>query len=371
MKTIKGITWDHPRGFDSIVASSKVFMSHNPGIRIEWHKRSLEDFGYQPLSNLVTKFDLLMIDHPFVGEAHARQLFIPLEEVLSPAFLDEQSNAHIGTSYQSYTWQGSQYALPIDASAQFSACNDQYLKEHDVPENWDEYMRHMRHSKFREKVIWPLCPTDLWCSLLTICAQGNRGKSVFTENAIIQDVFLQGLEDLKSYTEDLNKQCFECNPILALELLSSNIFDYSPLLFGYCNYPQVNFINTLSPDPKHPVSLMGGVGIAISAFSINLDEVSQFLYFLSDKTSMDAYFLAGGQPSLRSYWESAETNHYRNSFFRNTFWSMENAYMRPRFSGFHLFQKKASEIIHQEFLSASAPSLSRKIMDLYDEYLNN
>ena len=46
MITLKGMTWDHSRGYDPMIATSKVFAKkHNNKIAIEWDKRSLQEFA--------------------------------------------------------------------------------------------------------------------------------------------------------------------------------------------------------------------------------------------------------------------------------------------------------------------------------------
>lgn len=82
---------------------------------IAWRKRSLKAFGDQPLHNLAHDFDLLVIDHPFVGYAAVHGLILPLDDHLPTAFLADQEAQSVGASYASYSWDGHQWALAIDA----------------------------------------------------------------------------------------------------------------------------------------------------------------------------------------------------------------------------------------------------------------
>ena len=46
MINLKGMTWDHSRGFDPMVATSKKFQEfHNNKVSIEWDKRPLQAFA--------------------------------------------------------------------------------------------------------------------------------------------------------------------------------------------------------------------------------------------------------------------------------------------------------------------------------------
>jgi multiple sugar transport system substrate-binding protein len=69
--TLRGITWNHPRGLDPLLAASDVYADLVTGVRVEWTTRSLSGFGEDPLIDLAASYDLLIIDHPFVGDAAA------------------------------------------------------------------------------------------------------------------------------------------------------------------------------------------------------------------------------------------------------------------------------------------------------------
>ena len=75
MITLKGMTWDHSRGYDPMIATSKVFAKkHNNNISIEWNKRSLQEFADRPIEQMTEEYDLMVIDYPHVGEVSAKGL---------------------------------------------------------------------------------------------------------------------------------------------------------------------------------------------------------------------------------------------------------------------------------------------------------
>jgi hypothetical protein len=51
MIKLKGITWDHARGYDPLIASSELYFKEK-GIQVDWQKRSLTNFGDQSLEEL-------------------------------------------------------------------------------------------------------------------------------------------------------------------------------------------------------------------------------------------------------------------------------------------------------------------------------
>jgi len=75
---LKGLTWDHPRGYAPLVAGAVEYVRTHPGLEIHWDRRSLHDFGEAPIENLIEDYDLLIVDHPFVGFASAHEVLIDL-----------------------------------------------------------------------------------------------------------------------------------------------------------------------------------------------------------------------------------------------------------------------------------------------------
>lgn len=375
MIQLKGITWDHPRGYDSIVAATKEFHSTHQNVRVTWDIRSLKEFGDLPISSLINQYDLLMIDHPFVGEANAQKLLLPMTDILSEDFLAAESDKHMGDCYKSYAFAGLQYALPIDGATQFNASNSKIMARHDIPGNWQDYLDSMNRTRFSSRVIWPLSATDLWCSFLTLAAQiGDRdGVKVFDNHGLNVELAVEAIEFLKQLTEKLPSQNWSLNPIGALELLnSSDHFGYSPLLFGYNNYSRANghveFFNATSLDEKKPISLLGGVGIAVSSRTEFKEEIAAYLcYILKEEVILGSYFNAGGQPSLASVWRSKEHNKATSNFFSGTAESMKQAYVRPRMPGFNDFQEKASTIMHHNFTSTSPRHLIKEGNTLFEK----
>ena len=81
MPTIKGIAWDHPRGFDPMISTAKEYCKKNPDVKIVWDKRPLQAFADRPIEEMAFKYDLMVIDHPHVGEASRKGLLIAFDEV--------------------------------------------------------------------------------------------------------------------------------------------------------------------------------------------------------------------------------------------------------------------------------------------------
>src|SRR5947209_4918187 len=100
MIQLSGITWDHTRGYVPMVATAQRFCETHPDLDIRWEKRSLQAFGDCPLEKLAENFDLLVIDHPFVGAAAALGTLAPLDYYLADSFLKDQAQNSVGKSHE-------------------------------------------------------------------------------------------------------------------------------------------------------------------------------------------------------------------------------------------------------------------------------
>ena len=98
MINLKGIAWNHTRGFTSVVATAQRFEELNPNVRITWEKRSLQAFADAPLDDLTTQYDLLIMDNPHVSIAARDKVLLPFDDYLSAEFLQELANNSVGKS---------------------------------------------------------------------------------------------------------------------------------------------------------------------------------------------------------------------------------------------------------------------------------
>ena len=119
MITLRGITWDHARGYAPLAASVEPY-ARQAGVRVEWDKRSLKDFGDAPVDVLAEDYDLLIIDHPHVGLAAETGCLLALDTTITPDVLKTLAQQSAGPSHASYFYAGHQWAFAIDAAMQAS-----------------------------------------------------------------------------------------------------------------------------------------------------------------------------------------------------------------------------------------------------------
>src|ERR1700761_3998235 len=140
--SLKGITWGHSRGFTPLAAAAQRFSELYPGVTITWEKRTLQQFADYPIERLTKDYDLLIIDHPWVGRAATLGCVLPLDGHLPESWLKEQAENSVGYSHHSYNYDGHQWALAIDAATPVASCRPDLLNKAGIaiPDTWDDVL---------------------------------------------------------------------------------------------------------------------------------------------------------------------------------------------------------------------------------------
>lgn len=358
--TLRGITWDHPRGYDPLIASSAVYEKLF-GVKVTWEKRSLTNFGDQSLTALANLFDLLIIDHPHAGVAFETKCLFPLDELLPNEKIKQLQDQTAGPCFSSYHYKGKQWALPVDAAMQCSANRPDLMGDRANPKNWAEVFELTDFLKRKNlKVGMALCPTDSLCSFLTITAQAGSPIQEGNEKLVNQEAGLHALKLMRSMRDSFHINTLMWNPIQLYDHMSTHDdVAYSPLAFCYTNYSRVGFRkNRLSygnaPGIKNAV--LGGAGIGVSAKSKYLNPAAQYAAWIcSAEIQNTIYVSAQGQPANVMTWKSEFANGLTDNFFLNTFYTLANAFVRPRYSGWPEFQKYLGEVMHAYLKNDSDP----------------
>ena len=164
----------------------------------------------------------------------------------------------------------------------------------------------------------------------------------------------QALEILHQLANYVPARNLADNPIQVAEMLSSgDRWAYAPLLFGYSNYSRRDFrahrlrYVDIPAGPTGPSgSLLGGAGVAVSAYSRQLDAARAFAFWVaSAEVQKGAYFDGGGQPGNSVAWEDDRLNADTLDFFRGTRATLEGAYLRPQVTRYVEFQDLVSPLV--------------------------
>src|SRR3546814_3068943 len=96
---MRGMTWDHARGYDPLVAASRAWAEAG-GEAIAWDRRSLQDFESFPVEELARRYDLIVIDHPHVGQVADAGCLAPLDTLCEAEALAGIAAGSVGGSYE-------------------------------------------------------------------------------------------------------------------------------------------------------------------------------------------------------------------------------------------------------------------------------
>ena len=354
MIELTGITWNHTRGYLPMVATAQRFSELYPEVSITWQKRSLQQFADMPLAKLASQFDLMVIDHPSIGEAAEEQLVLALDEGLPAEFLADQAANSVGGSHASYNYEGHQYALAIDAATPVAGWREDLLERAgaSVPETWEELLELAR----RGLVTVPAIAID---SLMAVFMLSNAvGAEPFVRADEVMPLAegVRALEMLRELVQLSAPGSLERNPIKTWQMLAdSDRVAYCPFAYGYSNYSRVGYAahairvgGLVSFEGKTLRSTLGGAGLAISRRTPHVEQALKYAEFTaSAMTQRTLYAYSGGQPGHRAAWTDTALNETTGEFFTNTLETLDAAWVRPRFPGFIGFQDKASLLVHK------------------------
>ncbi len=345
---LNGITWGHSRGITPLLAASQRYSELNPGVEIRWKKRTLQEFADFPIEKLTGEYDLLIIDHPWVGCAAATNCVLPLNEYLSKEYLEDQLMNSVGYSHLSYHYKNSQWALAIDAATPAASYRKDLLEKNKVtiPQTWEEVLALARQGK----VAVPAIPIDLLMNFYSFCIANGSEPFPDHDNVIDKDTGVHAIETMKELYSLLDKKMFDCNPIAVAELMSdTDNYWYCPFAYCYSNYSRTGFAKNLlyytdvaSYNGNKLRTTIGGTGLAVSAFSKHKKIALEFAsWIVSGEMQRTLYVQHGGQPGHRSAWIDDDANLLTNDFFKNILPVMDNGYVRPRYNGYLHFQDHA------------------------------
>lgn len=375
---LKGITWNHTRGYLPMVATAQRFAEMNPGVSIEWEKRSLQEFADAPIQDLVARYDLLVIDHPWAGYAAASGQLLDFVSALPVEYMNDQAMNTVGASHLSYNFDGKQTALAIDAATPVASWRPDLLERmgDPAPQIWEDVLAIAR----RGRVVVPAIPIDSLMNFYMFCVA--LGEEPFTgrEQVVSGQTGTHALEALRELTSLCAEDIFKMNPIKVYEAMTkTDEYAYCPFAYGYSNYARPGYARRLllfgdlaAYGPSGRLrSTLGGTGLAIAASSPNRDVAVRYAaYVASPETQRGLFAASGGQPGHREAWLHGSANAASSDYFVHTLPALDRAYVRPRYDGYLHFQDHAGDSV-QAYLKGemTADSALEHMNALYRESL--
>lgn len=374
---LTGIAWNHSRAYPPLVAAAQRYEETHPGVRIRWKKRTLDEFGHISIDQLASQFDLIVIDHPWAGFAFEKNLVRDLRPLLPSAVLNELKQNSVGATFESYCYSGKLLALPIDAAAPAPSWRPDLLERANVsvPATWAETVALAR----RKLAIIPAYNADLFLHFIMLVKALGAEPCAGHEKIAPREILRRALEMLRELTEPMPREIFNWNPIQVAEhMTATDDFAWNPFAYTYNNYARdgfarvrLRFGDLISIEPRAPRlrSVLGGTGVAISNQCTNADVALDYACFVAHgATQRTVYLNAGGQPSHRAAWNDAAADRLCGGFFSGTRAAQEEAFIRPRYSGYAPLQTKGGNALQEALRDGRDPeAMLEKLDALYRE----
>lgn len=349
---LRGMTWDHSRGYDPMIATSEAYSLDHPNVSITWEKRSLQEFADKPIGEMSSRYDLMVIDHPHVGEVSRGGHLLPLEGKGHDQALAELATNSVGLSHSSYEFEGHQWALAIDAATPVSAFRKDRLES--APKKWAEVLDLARSGE----VAFALIPINALMTFFGMAKNLDYAIAEESEELIEREHGLHVLGVMREIFALMDPRCLKMDPIAIYEWLgrTADAPSYSPFGYGYTNYSREGYC-------KYPLifadapgfndngprgTVLGGTGIAISAECKHPETAIDYAYRLAgSQWQRGIFFSAGGQPAHSAAWEDPDCNEKTMNFFRNTRQTLETSWLRPRYEGYMYLQNCGGDIVQR------------------------
>lgn len=360
--TYLGLTWDHPRGFNALAAAEKN------GGPVHWDVQPLEGFESAPIAELCTRYDLVVLDHPHLGEALAADCLQPLEALFSATELAAIAATAIGPSFTSYVMDGRSWALPLDAASQVMALRPDLLDS--VPRDWDAVATLAETGNVALSLAGPHAFLSLLSIVAALAPSTDMSNGDWPDNAVLARAYAI-LQRLLAHSP---QAVAGLNPIGLLEHMSTHDdIALIPLVYGYVNYAKCDRAKPLKfhDAPRlgnaPPGSIIGGTGIALSKRAELTDELRDHLKWLMSPSTQSGFIPNhDGQPSLQNAWGDADVNAASGGFYENTRDTLQAATIRPRHNGYIAFQSEASSYLRSALDAVTDPTtVASNLSDMF------
>ncbi len=339
-----GLTWDHPRGRNALEATAARFSAEGTD-SLTWSAQPLEGFESAPIDELAAAYDLIVLDHPHIGDAIAADCLTPLDELFSTEALAEWSTSAVGPTFESYVVDGRSWALPLDAATQVSARLPHVVQ--DAPLTWSDALDLARHAPVAPSLAGPHAFLSL-CSIAVSLGADPAADDDFLPSI----VFDESLQMLRELAHRAPRGTAELNPIGLLERMSAiGDIHYIPLVYGYAPYSlRTDDARVVFGSPPRSSgrlgATLGGTGIAVSRRCSPSPALLQHVaWLMSDEAQRGVIPAHQGQPSARAAWTDPGVDRDAGGFFSGTLEALDSSWVRPRFAGYVPLQSASSAIV--------------------------
>ena len=326
---------------------------------MRWDRQPLADFESRPLRALAGHYDLLVVDHPGLGEAVRDGVLRPADEIFSRPELAAWRAGSAGASFDSYRIGRRQWALPLDAAAQVSAARPAEMPAR--PASWADAVQ------AAAEVPTVLCLGGPHALLMfsAICVSAGSAPATAGRQFVTPAAGAAALRVMASLLARADPELSQRNPIGVLEAMAGPGGPaYCPLVYGYITYSRragpgrrrLAFFDAPA-GPGGIGSVLGGTGLAVTRSCAQPAAAAAVIRALLSEPAQTGLFAEhGGQSAARQAWQDARADQASAGFYGSTWATVQRAWVRPRFAGYPAFQLAASAVLRNGLLAGQPHS---------------
>ena len=348
------MAWQHRRAIDPLLAASAAYERSHPNISIAWTARPLQGFEFTPVADLARDHDLIVLDHPFMGEVAESRCVLSLDRSL-PTLADAD---FLGPSLASYRYDGSLWAVPVDAACQTAVYRPDLLQAlgHGLPRSIPDVLELGERARRKGlRLAIALAGVHSLMTFFTFCAAlgrpcGEGAAAPFAE----PDTAAESLAAIRRLLALCPAEALDWNSIALHEaMVMRDDLVYCPAVYCYLTYAEGDLRQPLRfadlPAMQRggaPLgSTIGGAGIALSAQSRVAEIAMNVLLFLTEAESQRLFTRHHGQPARVQAWDEPEADTRFGGAFSAVRKTMELSWIRPRWRGYVALQAEGGRIL--------------------------
>lgn len=348
--TLRGMTWDHRRAVRPLLGTASLFRARHPDIEVEWSTRPLSGFEFAPVDSLAGEYDLIVLDHPFMGEVAASRSLLPLDDILATC-----GDRFVGPSLETYHMGGMLWSVPVDAACQVAVSRPDLMQAVGAspPAVWADVVALGETSRRKglclavglKGVHGLMTFFTLMANLGAPC--GLQPGSDFADSAVAREV-LRLMRQLLAFCPT---QVLDWNSIaLHDQMMARDDLVYCPAVYCYATYAEADnrrplrFHGLAGPN-GHGGSAIGGAGLGVSALGRHRDAALTYARFAAEASAQMAFASHHGQPARLEAWEDNAINARFGGCYRETRSTIEASWIRPRHRGYLRFQAEGGNLI--------------------------
>ena len=274
LTTLTGLTWDHPRAWTRLFAETERYNLNQTDVVLSWEKHSLRGFEATPIAESAKKYDLIVLDHPFVGEAAEGGALVNLLDYPDIFNFPNLVESYIGPSYTSYAYGCGVWALPIDGACQTSVARPD-LMGRQLPETFDDVLAFGKQGGLGLSMAAP----HAFMNFLAIAGRQDADLSGVEESLLPHEVAISALHIHRQMAQLIPEEAFAWSSIDLLEAMATtDDIKYCPMVFCFNSYAQrprdgshllrFSSLPGMTAGQDSGVAVAGGTGLAVSSDSI-------------------------------------------------------------------------------------------------------